>query len=68
MEQHEFVVGGGRTVDERNKANWPAILRFTMDRRQAWDVVQELMAQLRGEDNEVIAVDRCGELKPILPE
>lgn len=43
---YSFAVHGGEYHDDRGKVHWPALLRLVMDEREAWRVVQTLIAQL----------------------
>ena len=49
---YEFQVGGGMTVDERHKPQWPHNLCVWLNKTKAWNVIESLQKQLRDEDTD----------------
>jgi len=62
MQANNFEFGGGRTV-ENHKSDWPDCLNLTMNRMDAWEMVQNMMSQLRDEQRTQIRYSTCGKLE-----
>ncbi len=51
-----FVEGGGKTLDDRGKVHWPALLRLELSENRAWSLAKELISMLS--DSERTIEDR----------
>ena len=60
---YHFEESGGRTVDDRYKPHWPDTLHFKMNRRAAFDMISELMDQLRNEEFVMVGVANAGKME-----
>jgi phage-related protein len=61
MKSHMFEFGGGRVV-ENGKSNWPDCITINMGKHEAWDLVQNLVSQLRDSDRVEFRYSSCGKI------
>ena len=65
MTKHfNFNVEAGMTAPN-GKPQWPDAINIEMNRRRAFDIAQQILAQLRDEDEKVISFYLSGKIEPL---
>lgn len=60
---YSFEVETGRTMDDRGKSHWPALLRVYMTREQAIQAISYLAGQLTFKEETEINISWCGAME-----